>query len=337
MASSNLTNSSASKECGSAWSVSFTVTCAMLVLLGLLIILANLTVILLVCLCKRLKTLTNLCLASLAASDFLAGFLALPLIVACTTTCILELCRAMDLCQRFLAMSTIVHLLVITTERYVMIVHPMVYPRIVTKPRILVVLTGTWTISLFLSLIQLSWSDTSSEDQKRAEKQYLIYDFFCIAFIVVLPLLFMIYAHVHILLVAQRQIRLIKRQVRGSPTSKAQQRKGPLIYLAMIGLFVVGWIPYFMLAIEADSDQASITIPAWALTAFLFLKFGTALFNPLLYTYFKTDFKTELKNFLFRRRSARGATRLAYNTGARLSNATQHEPLTIVVLTETVL
>ena len=296
----NNTTQNASDNCTQELSISFLVICCLLVLLAVLIITANLIVILLVVLRKPLQSLTNVCLTSLALTDSCEGFVSIPLIIACSSTCFLEyLCLAMDLCQRFLAISTITHLLIITTERYIMIIYPMWYPRIVTKKRILLLLASTWIFSLSLSLIQLSWLDTKFQRQSQIEtKLNLSYDLFCVAVIVLPLLVFMTYAHAHILVVAKRQVRSIMRQCshfNATTRRKYRKRKGNLVYVAMIVVFVVGWIPYFLFTIEADLVHVHFGIPYWTKTVFLFLKLSASLFNPLLYTYFKSDFRREIR------------------------------------------
>ena len=279
--------------------------CASLVVLALFILTANFTVLVLVKRRIPLRTQSNICLCSLAASDFLAGLVALPLAVACSfLNCVMpQLCLAMDLCQRFLAISTIIHLLVITTERYITIVYPMVYSRILTKSRILTVLAYTWVISLFTSLIQLSWYSPEWKEISTIWNNDFIYDIFCVTVIVLLPLLFMTYTHVHILLVARQQTNAIKRQTNHLCTTanlKTARKNAQLVYAAMLGVFIAGWVPYFLLAMEADSNYTLFVLPSWFRQISLFFKFFTGLFNPLLYTFFKSDFKKEA-SFLYRR------------------------------------
>ena len=308
----NMTNETAGVCRTSPLPTTSIVICVSLVVLALFILAANLTVIVLVRRRVCLRTQTNFCLFSLAASDFLAGLIALPLTIACSfSKCFIpELCLAMDLCQRFLAISTIIHLLVITTERYIMIVYPMVYPRILTKSRILTVLVYTWVISLLVSLIQLSWYNPEWKEISSLPNNDLIYDIFCVTAIVLLPLLFMIYAHVHILLVARQQTRAIKRQTNHlcSANQKAGKTNAQFIYITMLGVFITGWIPYFILAIEADSNYTLFVLPSWFHQISLFFKFLTGFFNPLLYTYFKSDFKKEVS--LLHRRLKNSCCRL---------------------------
>ena len=121
--------------------------------------------------------------------------------------------------------------------------------------------------------------------------------------IVLLPLLFMTYAHVHILLVARQQTNAIKRQTNHLCTTanlKTARKNAQLVYAAMLGVFIAGWVPYFLLAMEADSNYTLFVLPSWFRQISLFFKFFTGLFNPLLYTFFKSDFKKEA-SFLYRR------------------------------------
>ena len=95
---------------------------ASLCTLGLFIIIVNALVIYLVITRNYLKTVTNFCLASLAVSDMFSGLYAIPLIIACSTHMSVNICIAMDLGHRFLSVSTVFHLLLITVERYSTIV-----------------------------------------------------------------------------------------------------------------------------------------------------------------------------------------------------------------------
>lgn len=107
---------------------------------GVLIICANSLVFLLFATTKHLRTKTNYCLVSLAASDFLAGLVSLPLVLLCSIVFSNPICTSMDLCHRFQSFSTILHLLVATSERYFKIKRPFKYNILVTKRRVVALL-----------------------------------------------------------------------------------------------------------------------------------------------------------------------------------------------------
>ena len=90
-------------------------------LLGAAIVFANAAVIFLYRRKAFLKTKTNLCLACLALSDMLAGAIAVPMVISCNLAEVdmvteLKICAAMDLSSRFISISTVLHLLLVTAE-----------------------------------------------------------------------------------------------------------------------------------------------------------------------------------------------------------------------------
>ena len=141
----------------------FRVTSISLVISGViacLIITANSLVIVLVYVNKQWRTTTNLNLACLALSELLSELTAIPLIFACNLMPFVDniaVCSAMDLASRFIAFSTILHLMIVTFERYVMIIHPMQYRKIISKQTTVASLILICIFSLSLSLIQLFW------------------------------------------------------------------------------------------------------------------------------------------------------------------------------------
>lgn len=280
-----------------------------LVLLGVLsclIISANLLVIALVCRHKQLQTVTNLCLACLALSDLLSGLVAIPLIFACNLTVSngLAFCIAMDLASRFIAISTILHLLVVTFERYVMIIYPMHYYRIVSKQRMAAIMVFIWTFSLAVSLIQLIWISLGSTQTANVQHSEVIYSYSCFVGLVVLPLILLAAAYGRIFLVLRAQLQKIRRQLSHIRNSKgARQKRGQkravTILGSMILAFILGWFYYFLSSILYD-ENVVINVPPAVDIMLLFMRFGTSLVNPLLYTLFKEDFRNVLRSFIFK-------------------------------------
>ncbi|XP_031560379.1 trace amine-associated receptor 4-like isoform X2 [Actinia tenebrosa] len=226
--------------------------------------------------------MTNFCLVYLAVSDLLASIVAIPLIVICNTTADLD-CTAMDFATRFIAISTILHLMVVSTERFIMIVYPMYYIKLVTKKRIIVVLGSVWVFSLTVVLIQLSWVINETQ----AVKYDLSYSLTTFCGIVLPALCFMIFIYSKIFTVLRIQIKKIKRhnipeslqanKVSEDVASKRSEHRAVLVFALMIITFVLD------LGIEVPAAEF------W-----LFLRFATSLMNPLLYTFLKTDFKKAL-------------------------------------------
>ena len=128
--------------------------------LACLIITANSLVIVLVYRNNHLRITTNLYLACLALSDLLSGLITIPLIFACNLMPFADsiaACIVTDFASRLIAFSTILHLVIVTFERFMMIIHPMQYREIISKQTTVASLILIWIFSLSMSLIQLFW------------------------------------------------------------------------------------------------------------------------------------------------------------------------------------
>ncbi|EDO37637.1 predicted protein [Nematostella vectensis] len=268
---------------------------------GTIVIGINAFVIFLIFYKRFLQTTTNMILGSLATSDMLTGLVVIPLIVACNMlpTYNFGVCLAMDLGQRFLAISTILHLLVVTLERY----HYIVVSRIVYAPKAsrasaAGVFVFLWGFSLLVSFIQLVWTH---EDESTKTKFDRTYDVVCLGALVLLPLLIMTIAYVKIFVALKRQLDKIKRHV-GHISSKCndrhnrKERKAILIYTLMIIVYVVGWFNYFFHTLRLDFGLTPTSLPLGVELLFVYLKFSTGLLNPILYSFLKQDFKRARKS-----------------------------------------
>lgn len=273
---------------------------------SLLIILANSLVFLLFAKTRYLRTKTNYCLVSLAASDFLAGLVSLPLVLACSTVSLPELCVSMDLCQRFLSISTILHLLVATLERYFKIMSPFKYTSMVTKHRVVLLLLSVWTFSCFASFIQLAWINIRGPPTEKIHQLDTAYAIFCLAALAFLPFLIIacIDGHIFSFIRKEQKLRYNLTQGKLLHNTETKQRKGrhdrkaAIIYAIMTMVFAFGWFPYFIITLLFDLGLITSAFPFAANIIMVVLKFSTALINPLLYTFFKNDFKNALRGLM---------------------------------------
>lgn len=289
-----------------------------LALQGVLIICANSLVFLLFATSKHLQTKTNYCLVSLAASDFLAGFVSLPLVLLCSTIYSEPICTSMDLCHRFQSFSTILHLLVATSERYFKIKRPFKYNILVTKRRVVSLLISVWVFSLSASLVQLTW--ITGDNGIMTDEFDFGYSVFCLVSLAFLPFFIVACIDGHIFYFIHKEKKMRRALTQGTllekqdkPKRRQNDRKAAIIYAVMTVTFVVGWFPYFIITLLNDLKMGYST-PFAAQIILLFLKFSTALINPLLYTFFKTDFRKALQAMLERSNGSNGSNDLITTT-----------------------
>ena len=293
------------------------------------IVIANSLILWLIRRKRRLRTTTNFMLASLAASDLLTGLLAVPMVIACSITLIRDVCLAMDILNRFLAFSSVGHLMLLSIDRYIRVTKLLQYPSIVTDERVGWMLASVWVFALVSSMIQLVWilssfvKDMSEATLIRIE---IGYDIFCVATVVVLPLLLMTMIYTKIFVNLRRQSHEIHSELSSEQSldrinvgrRRLNEKKIASLFIAMIAVFISGLFFYFLWAIMDDFEVKALhSLSANAMNnitiAILFFRFLTALCNPLLCTFIKRDFLDAL-------RSLGGAVR--HSRSSRSTNVT---------------
>lgn len=278
-----------------------------LIILSVMIIAINLLVISLFFYREYLQTKTNSLLISLAVSDLLVGLLGIPLFIACNAVLKAGVCTAGVLIYRFIAVSTMYHILVVTLERYIYVMYPMKYINIVTAPRLLKAIAGVWLFSMFVSLIQLTWEDPTRFFKPRdsTSQQYaLAYNIVGIVFCFFLPALFMAISYVSMFMVIHRQIKEIRGLYNTRATSANSQRapiateaRALIIFVAMLSIFIICWLSFyvtgFLILLPGLNMEAMPQEPFMAVD---FIRFSVSLVNPILYAFLKRDFSRALRS-----------------------------------------
>ena len=275
-------------------------------LLATLIAAANAIVLFLMWRKKHLRSPTNLILLSLAVSDLCTGLVAIPLMLACSMAFEeMYICVVMEIVNRFLIFSTVTHLLVMTVERYMRITMYLRYRSLVSPSCTQKLLAGVWVFSLFASTIQLVW--IKGNGNMPVGSTELAYDFVCAAFVIMFPLCLMTICYVKIFLYVKRHrraassLRASAAPNRNSKCDSANETKIALIFVAMIVIFILGCLLYILAAIENDLELLTYEytyrtqLNVYIVSNFiLFFRYFTALFNPILCTLFKQDFRMAL-------------------------------------------
>ncbi|EDO40480.1 predicted protein [Nematostella vectensis] len=283
------------------------------IILSVLIVIANLLVMVLVALNRRLRTLTNAFLVSLAVSDLVTGAVVIPLNLVCSCTYDAMVCTITPITWRFTSISSVLHLMVVTADRYAAIVYAIRYTTIITKSFALISTALIWACSLFMALIQFAWwpknIESMTEEQKaaaedRSAQAQAIYHLVTLALFFAIPFVLLIFSYIRIFMIVryhEQQIKkvnrpaglLIPEEKKSKSFNIQAQWKSAIIFLVMVIVFAVCWLPYYMHGLNEIIQLYNL--PHWAEYVFFYYpRFFTSLANPVLYILGKHDFKKAL-------------------------------------------
>ena len=275
--------------------------------IGLLIVLTNFVVFLLFYSSQSLRKPSNYLLLSLAICDFLNGsvnislFLLVFIQVVKGSKFLVLLC-AVEVSHNFIAITAACHILLITAEKYLAVMRPLKY-HVIKKRTILLAIGGAWIISALVAAAPVSWFFMRHRRERTGLILETAFNVFCLFAVFVVPYTFILFAHITMFKKVCKRNR--DQDLNGRARSRVRkkkktERKCLIIFATMATVFVVCWLPLFVLRliysligqrlIQNDPDVMVI-----AAQVFLIVRYLTSFINPLLYTFFKQDFWKALK------------------------------------------
>uniref|UniRef100_A0A3Q2XUJ8 Histamine H2 receptor n=1 Tax=Hippocampus comes TaxID=109280 RepID=A0A3Q2XUJ8_HIPCM len=277
-----------------------------LTLLILLTISGNMLVCLAVCASRRLRCLTNCFIVSLAVTDLLLGLAVLPFSAHLQLTDDWPLgpvfCNFYISMDVMLCTASILTLLAISMDRYLAVTMPLRYSSLVLPWRVFVAMASVWTVSVAVSFlpIYMGWNTVNGTVQNHGprapertcrfelNRPYVLTDSLLTFY---LPLLVMCWTYLRILRIARAQIKRII-------TSALREHKATVTLAAVIGAFVVCWLPYFILftALGLQENPDPNKVPEFSIV--LWLGYTNSALNPILYGALNRDFRSAYTQLL---------------------------------------
>ncbi|XP_013787211.1 probable G-protein coupled receptor No18 [Limulus polyphemus] len=298
------------------WAVRILGACVCIMLITMTLV-GNVLVIVVVARFQRLRSVTNLLLASLASADITVALFVMPLLVLYD----LErkwrfgaiACHLWISCDVMCCTASILHLCMIALDRFWAVTRPFRYQMLVSKKRILIAVLCIWICSGAISFIPifLGWYDdsdgTSSIFQESNECSLEVNRVYAIissmtSFYLPLPVMF--YVYFRILLIAERQAREIKHlevslQTEDQHVKRSLRRRSRQLITdtkairtlgIIMGVFCVCWLPFFLMyVILAYCKQCDLSYE-WR-SALTWLGYLNSSFNPCIYVFLNKEFK----------------------------------------------
>nr|XP_009683977.1 PREDICTED: histamine H2 receptor isoform X1 [Struthio camelus australis] len=286
-----------------------------LVILIVLVLCGNIIVCLAVTFDRRLRSLTNCIIVSLAVTDLLLGLLVLPF------SAIYELAHewpfGSTLCNIYMSLdvmlctASILNLFMISLDRYFAVTTPLRYSQVVTSSRVAVGLVIIWTVSLMVSFlpIHLGWntngtavqntaSNCSKECKLEVNPVYGLVDALLTFYI---PLVIMCITYYRIFKIAREQAKRINHTWCCSSNTPmppiVKEHKATVTLAVVLGAFIVCWFPYFTVFTYRGMWGDS-SVKGTPMSIVLWLGYTNSALNPILYGTLNRDFQVAYQHLL---------------------------------------
>ncbi|KTG43825.1 hypothetical protein cypCar_00023372 [Cyprinus carpio] len=274
--------------------------------IALLSTVGNVLVCVAVGLNRKLQTVTNYFLVSLAVADICVGSLAIPCAIM-TDLGIprhnLYLCLLMLSVLIMLTQSSIFSLLAVAIERYIAIFMPFQYHRLMTPRNAVLVLCFTWTLAFLIGLVPLmGWHKPPPESGYCffvlvVDMTYMVYFNFFACVLTPLVVMFLIYAQIFV--TVKRQMRRIAAErggaanTEGAAKMKKEMKMATSLFLVLF-LFTACWIPLHIINCFLLLCP-SCPVPLPLLLTAIILSHANSAVNPFLYAYKMKTFRNAFK------------------------------------------
>ena len=274
-----------------------------LTVIGCAVVVSNTLVCILFCRYHRLRTITNTFIVSLAISDlmvatvflptYLAGLAISPYIIA------------------YILFAYLFNFCGITWDRYQAVLKPLSYRSNVTRTVVYKILALVWTIPFLLAIIPIFW-EYRLGIKLFAER---IYQGFLVTIVIICSVL-ICWAYSKIFRATRRQvkwmiemsqtnarivnnsqpIRLPRQLSKRLSVNISTEVKAAKVF-ALVGLtFAVCWLPLIIINVFFAIGYPDL-LPIAFLDVSLYSLVGNALADPLIYSFYKSDYRRAIKRF----------------------------------------
>ncbi|XP_040002572.1 trace amine-associated receptor 13c-like [Xiphias gladius] len=272
----------------------------------LLTVALNLLVIISISHFRQLHTPTNLLLLSLATSDLLVGLLVMPLeTVRLTVTCWLLgdlMCILSYVIGFTLTSASVGNMVLISTDRYVAICHPLQYPNKITCSRVERSVCLCWACSLLYNGLLLKDHLRHPDRQSSCYGECLVVINYVpgavdLVFTFFGPCSVILALYVRVFVVAVSQARAMRSHIAavagGSVivTAKKSEKKAARTLGVVILVFLMTFCPYYYPSLAGQDIKNSAS--SWPIVSWL-LYFNSCV-NPLIYAFFYPWFRKAIK------------------------------------------
>ena len=241
---------------------------------------------------------SNVFLFSLAISDFCYASVAIPLLIRCDQLRRkpppLSVCFAYEYTMVFFGYSTVYHILLAITEKLCAICFTFKHHSMFCKSIAIKSSLSVWLFSIFLTHIPIWWDYVFPGSRKEKKQSDEIFYKFHFATGFALPMLISVIMYSIILhkIFKVANVRLSE-DTQSNKLRLHSEKKAAVTFAIMLAAFVFSWITWFMARIYEPIVTGIDTAQFLTISRFL-----DPIFNPILYTFLKNDFRRAFLSLL---------------------------------------
>uniref|UniRef100_A0A3Q2QMI3 Trace amine associated receptor 1 n=1 Tax=Fundulus heteroclitus TaxID=8078 RepID=A0A3Q2QMI3_FUNHE len=268
-----------------------------LAFLAVVTVCGNLLIIISVGYFTQLRTPTNSLIISLSVTDLLVGLMVFPFSMAFSlSSCLLHagfMCQVRDSFDVSLSTCSILNLCCIAIDRYYAVCHPLTYRAKMTNSVVVVMILVSWSISGFIG-IGITIAGLNHEPcEENCSLEVLLSSTLGPTFSFYLPALIMLCIYLKILLVAQRQARIIHNNKNSGVTEIRLERKATRTLAIVMGVFLICWTPLFVCItlVPFSTDPVPISV----IQTLNWVALINSMLNPFIYAFFYSWYRVAFR------------------------------------------
>lgn len=275
------------------------------IILTPVIIFGNCLTILSVVRFRRLQTITNMFVVSLATADLLVGFglpfHAVQLGQQNTLSNRWYMCIIHFTILQMPLAASILNLLMISVDRYIAILHPLKYISIMTRRKATFIIATLWLYAIFLVCIPYGWNTFAQGKPCYIFTVYpmaYLMGLFCSQFFLFLVTMLILYSRIYV--EARRQKRRIDAQMMltSKQAKMKKETKSAKLLALVLGVFMLCWGPYFICVFYFVLGCPVTTTSHMVYNLALFLGVCNSSLNCIVYSWKYKDFRYAFQTIL---------------------------------------
>ena len=255
---------------------------------------------------RLLKKPMNRFLASLAVTDITMGACVAPgyslFCVGCLDYPLSRYCWLMEGTKDIALGSSIYNLLAISFDRYLAVYRPLRYPTLMTRRRVMFILSLIWGLSFAIAVIRNFWQHTKTGAELDAINS--TYNNFLLVFVLLISCIIVSVINVKIILTIRNQAKQVfalrnphahnESEVDNPDEDQAEvarKRKGTFACALGVIVFVASWIPRISFNVQflISGDLGQVNMLLQKLSMFFFILQSSI--NPVIYSFLRADFR----------------------------------------------